>query len=209
MSFRWILFSAIIVVIAATIGILIHLNHNNDYEQIQKLQTVNEQLIKNTLDYDIRMSYCDTVINALHNYLVTHGNEYLTTVAQHSLNTWQEKRKSIEYEKQALIDKVSDGCLKKAWWEALKKDPLTNIDSSSLADQEIRIIGTQMDVYQKYAISTVGNIIGATHCVYSVEVLGRGNIRTRNVAIDSSATVTKVSSFFDVSKVVSALKLWP
>jgi hypothetical protein len=182
-------------------------NQKKDYEEIQKLQTVFEQRMKKSFDYDTRIQDCDSIITAFQKFIASHNSSEWTTMAQNNIASWQAKKATIENDSIELTNRVFEECKEKACWEASKKHLASHIENISLADKRVKVIGTQLVVLANYNVNMIGNIWGKDTFNFNVHVLGRGNVVTNNVAIDSSARVVEIASErMDLAQTVQ--KIW-
>jgi hypothetical protein len=157
-----------------------------DYEKLIKLQQETEQNLSQTYDFDIKISSCDNIINALNKFIKKYPDSERTDTAQIGLQSWYLRKFKLTSQLNSLVNELSSHLSEKAKVAAQHKHKLSKIEQFDNISQNKHTEGSKIFMTNVYTVSMKGKIIKKSTFNFKITVSGSIAIDDRRITSDEN-----------------------
>jgi hypothetical protein len=160
-----------------------------DYEKLIKLQQETEQNLSQTYDFDIKISSCDNIINALNKFIKKYPDSERTDTAKIGLQSWYLRKFKLTSQLNSLVNELSSNLDKTARDAARHKHKLSKVERCDNISQNKHTEGSKIFMTNVYTVSMKGKIIKKSISNFKITVSGSISIDDRTIFIDDKPQI--------------------
>jgi hypothetical protein len=160
-----------------------------DYEKLIKLQQETEQNLSQTYDFDIKISSCDNIINALNKFIKKYPDSERTDTAKIGLQSWYLRKSKFISQLNSLVNELSSNLDKTARDAARHKHKLSKVERCDNISQNKHTEGSKIFMTNVYTVSMKGKIIKKSISNFKITVSGSISIDDRTIFIDDKPQI--------------------
>jgi len=161
------------------------------YTQLQAILESADRTVSMSNDYELKISSCDSAINAATDFLRSHDDGKLAATLEASVFAWQQRKTAYQHELDLLRDEFNALSKERAVSLAEAQHTYSHIDKITLKSSTNQKNGAKVFISDIYDVRMKDGDTGRKFPIFKVHVNGYIDYDSRDVVINEDARVEK------------------